>query len=268
MRKLRTCNILGINFAVADIRNAVKAVLSDLKGLSGKYICFANVHATVMANEDAQYMRVQNGAAYVFADGAPIAFLQRSRSIQKAKRVAGPDFMEEVLKRTADGQASHFFYGSSEEALKNLEKKLTVKYPRLNIKGMISPPYRELDEDEDAEYVRKINEAGADIVWISLGAPKQEKWMAAHEGRISGLMIGVGAAFDFHAGMVKRAPKWVQKIGMEWFYRLLQDPGRLLRRYLITNPKFLWLLLRLDTLTKSTKSNRIIMKRDTYPQSG
>ena len=123
-----------------------------------------------------------------------------------------------------------------------LKASLEAKYPGIIIKGMYSPPFRELTPEEDREDIERINAAGADIVWIGLGAPKQEKWMKAHEGKIHGVMMGVGAGFDFHAGTIKRAPLWIQKIGFEWLYRLFQDPKRLISRYFITNIKFMWYL--------------------------
>ena len=143
-----------------------------------------------------------------------------------------------------DGRVSHYFYGSKPETLEMLKAELTRKYPGINIKGMYSPPFRALDSKEDEEVIRRINESGADIVWIGLGAPKQEQWMNAHKGRINGVMMGVGAGFDFHAGTIQRAPVWLQKIGLEWLYRLIRDPGRLLNRYLVTNNKFFWYLLK------------------------
>ena len=258
-KKFKTCNILGIRFAVADIRSAVKAVLSDPGALSGQYICFANVHTSVLCEDDPNYRAAENGAAYVFADGAPIAFAQRMLGFSKAKRVAGPDFMERVFRATSDGRLSHFFYGSSKETLERLEKSLLTRYPRLRIKGMLSPPYRNLSRREDEDFLRRINEAQADLVWIGLGAPKQEKWMAEHKGRLHGLMIGVGAGFDFHAGTVKRAPKWVQLMGLEWLFRLSQDPKRLLFRYISTNPRFIYLAMR-DWL-KALRPRRKILRQ-------
>ena len=123
-------------------------------------------------------------------------------------------------------------------------EKLAEKYPHLQIAGMVSPPFRELSEAEDKEMVDQINASGADIIWVGLGAPKQEKWMYAHKDHVNGVMIGVGAGFDYHAGNIKRAPGWMQKLSLEWLYRLLQDPKRLFKRYLVTNTRYLWLIHR------------------------
>jgi exopolysaccharide biosynthesis WecB/TagA/CpsF family protein len=236
-------NLFGINYAVSRTEEAVLHVMRHIKELSGEYICFSNVHTSVMAREDASYRDVLNGAAFVFPDGTPIATLEQKKGYVGAERVAGPDFMEHMFRDTQDGRLSHFFYGASQETLDALKENLLKKYPGIDIRGMYSPPFRALSEEEDRADVNLINGSGADIIWIGLGAPKQEKWMNAHKGEISGVMMGVGAGFDFHAGTIKRAPKWIQKIGLEWLFRLFQDPGRLFKRYFVTNGKFIWYLL-------------------------
>ncbi len=235
--------LFGVRFCIAKTEEAVYHVIQHLKQLKGKYICFSNVHTSVMARENRDYAQVLNGAALIFPDGEPIANLERKRGYKGASRVAGPDFMEHMFRDTMDGSVSHFFYGSTKETLEGLRRRLEEKYPGIDIRGMYSPPFRPLTPEEDDEDVRQINESGADLVWIGLGAPKQEKWMREHEGRINGVMLGVGAGFDFHAGTIKRAPDWMQKIGLEWLYRLFKDPKRLFRRYIVTNAKFLLYLI-------------------------
>ena len=236
--------IFGVSYCIARTEEAVHHVLEHLEEFKGRYICFSNVHTTVMAKENPQYAAILNEAACVFPDGTPIAKLQSKQGHESAERVAGPDFMANMFRDTMDGRVSHYFYGSKPETLEMLKAELTRKYPGINIKGMYSPPFRALDPKEDEDVIRRINESGADIVWIGLGAPKQEQWMNAHKGRINGVMMGVGAGFDFHAGTIQRAPVWLQKIGLEWLYRLIRDPGRLLNRYLVTNNKFFWYLLK------------------------
>ena len=242
----KRCDILGVHFNVSDVASAAAFVTGHINALRGEYITFCNVHTTVMASDDSRYKDVQNGAVFTFADGAPIAKVERLRGFSAAKRVAGPDFMDQVMRDTMTGEISHYFYGSTPETLKKLEENLVRKYPGIVIKGTFSPPFRPLEaitKEEDEEDIRRINESGADMIWIGLGAPKQENWMAMHRGKLNGVMVGVGAGFDFYAGTIKRAPKWIQKIGMEWLYRLFQDPKRLLKRYLVTNIKFLWYVL-------------------------
>lgn len=242
--------LFGVNYSIARTEEAVLHVVRHIKDLSGKYICFSNVHTSVLARESKEYAQVLNGSAFTFPDGNPIAVLQRKSGLVGAERVAGPDFMEHMFRDTADGTISHYFYGSRQETIDALKLNLEKRYPGIVIKGVYSPPFRELTPEEDQEIVDMINAAGADIIWIGLGAPKQEKWMQAHNGRINGVMMGVGAGFDFHAGTIKRAPKWIQKVGFEWLYRLFQDPGRLIKRYVIANAKFLW-YLSVDKLFKN-----------------
>jgi len=237
------CKVFGVNYCVAKTEEAVQHVLSHLKELKGEYICFSNVHTTVMAREDRSYADVLNGAATTFPDGAPVAKVQSKRGFPDAQRVAGPDFMENMFRDTMDGSVSHYFYGSKAETLEALREQLLNRYPGISIKGMYSPPFRELSPEEDEEAIRRINESGADIVWVGLGAPKQEKWMNAHKGKVNAVMMGVGAGFDFHAGTIQRAPVWLQKIGLEWLYRLFKDPVRLFKRYVVTNCKFFYYLL-------------------------
>lgn len=234
------CPVLGVDFRVAELTESVCYIKDNIEELKGKYICFGNAHTSVMAYENREYARVQNGAAFVMPDGAPISRIQRKKGFINAGRVAGPDFMGKIFLSAMDGSLSMYFYGSTEETIAGLKDNLKKNYPGLDIRGYESPPFRELTEEEDRAVVSRINASGADIVWVGLGAPKQEKWMAEHEGRINALMLGVGAGFDFHAGTIKRAPGWIQKIGMEWLFRLFQDPKRLIKRYLITNAKFLW----------------------------
>lgn len=236
-------DLFGVNYSIARVEEAVIHVLRQIDQLKGKYICFSNVHTSVMAREDEKYREVLNASAMIFPDGNPIAILQRKRGILGAERVAGPDFMEHMFRNTQDGSISHFFYGSTQETLDALKTNLESRYPGIVIKGMYSPPFRELSEEEDAADVAMINASGADIVWVGLGAPKQEKWMNAHKDKVNSLMMGVGAGFDFHAGTIDRAPVWIQKMGMEWLYRLFQDPNRLFKRYFVTNTKFFWYLL-------------------------
>lgn len=235
----KKAEVLGVNYEISNLRDAVSDIKNNIGSLSGGYACFSNVHTLIMAGEDKEYMDVLNNADRTFPDGAPIASKLRRKGYKEAGRVAGPDFMDEMFKATMDGSLTHFFYGSKEETLEKLDDNLSKNYPGLRVRGMYSPSFGEISEEEDRHDVELINEADADIVWVGLGSPKQDKWMAAHRGKIRGFMCGVGAGFDFHAGTVKRAPKWMQDIHLEWLFRLLSDPGRLFKRYLVSNTKFL-----------------------------
>lgn len=236
--------VFGVPYALTNLEDASYYVRNHVKELSGKYLCFSNVHTAVMAKENEAMKEAEKGAAIVFPDGAPIRRNLRHQGHIFCERVAGPDFMRDVFEHTRDGKITHFFYGSSQETLDKLKAKLEANYPGIVIKGMISPPYRALSDEEQTEYIKQINDAKADIVWIGLGAPKQELWMQKYAPQIHGVLAGVGAGFDFHAGTIKRAPKWVQRMSLEWLYRLFQDPARLFKRYFVTNTKYLWYSLR------------------------
>jgi N-acetylglucosaminyldiphosphoundecaprenol N-acetyl-beta-D-mannosaminyltransferase len=243
-----SCKILGVDIAVTNMQQTVAYIEQNIEELRGNYICVSNVHTTVMAHDDTEYRKVQNSAAIALPDGKPLSVTSRKRGYDRAERVTGPDLMGELFAR--DNGLRHFFYGAGQETLDILKENLLNKYPGIQIAGMISPPFRPLSEEEDAAMVRAINESRPDIVWIGLGAPKQENWMYRHAGKIDGVMIGVGAGFAYHAGEIKRAPAWMQKLSLEWLYRLLQDPVRLAKRYFTTNLKFLWLVGRENRKTR------------------
>jgi N-acetylglucosaminyldiphosphoundecaprenol N-acetyl-beta-D-mannosaminyltransferase len=238
---LRVDNILGVNIAVTNMESTIHELAEKRNEWKGQYICVSNVHTTVMAHENPEYMKIQNEAVMALPDGSPLSSYSRENGKTTARRVTGPDLMRELLTRSGEYGFTHFFYGSTQDTLDKLRAKIEERYPDAKIVGMISPPFRDLTPEEDEAYVKQINEAAPDFVWVGLGAPKQEIWMAAHKGRVNALMIGVRAAFAFESGKVKRAPKWVQNMKLEWFYRMMQDPKRLFKRYFVTNIKYLWL---------------------------
>ena len=240
---LTYCEILKTNINVINMTETLRYLTQNLEVLRGKYVCVSNVHTTVMSYEDKEYRNIQNSAAMVLPDGKPLSVVSRLRGFKEAQKVSGPDLMPEMFELSEEKGYTHYFYGSTEETLDKLKEALLNRYPRLKIAGMYSPPFRSLNEEEDEEIIRQINNADPDFIWVGLGAPKQEQWMYAHRDKLCGVMLGVGAGFDFHAGTVKRAPVWMQKSGLEWLYRLTQDPKRLFKRYVVTNTKFLWLIL-------------------------
>lgn len=242
MKYQNTCNILGVDVAVTDMNRTLHYLCDNLDALRGKYICVSNVHTIVTAYDDEKYRNIQNGAVMVLPDGKPLSIVQKKRGFSEAKKVSGPDLMPEIFRISEEKEYTHYFYGSTEETLDNLILNLKKQFPNLKIAGICAPPFRPLTELEDENIVSAINATNADFLWVGLGAPKQEIWMAEHEDRVRSIMIGVGAGFDFHAGTVKRAPKWMQMCCLEWLYRLFQDPKRLLKRYAVTNVKFLWYL--------------------------
>ncbi len=235
-----TCNILGVNIAAINMEWLLRYLDKNIDDIKGDYICVSNVHTTVTSYEDVSYCAVQNGGLMAIPDGGPLSTIGKKRGYENMARITGPDLMGKIFEISSEKGYSHYFYGSKNETLELLTQKLKHQYPGIQIIGMYSPPFRPLTEEEDKEVIERINKTKPDFVWVGLGAPKQEKWMAAHQGKIEGLMLGVGAGFDYYAGNIKRAPIWMQKSNLEWLYRLIQDPKRLFKRYWSTNIKFIW----------------------------
>ncbi|MGN4442155.1 WecB/TagA/CpsF family glycosyltransferase [Bacillus cereus group sp. MYBK69-2] len=240
-----TCNILGVDIAAINMEWLLKYLKANVKSesgnrLAGDYICVSNVHTTVTSYEDENYCKIQNSGLMAIPDGGPLSTIGRKRGHKNMDRTTGPSLMGELFKVSVENEYRHYFYGSTEETLEKMHMKLKQNYPEIQVVGMYSPPFRSMTIEEDATIIKLINDTKPDFVWVGLGAPKQEKWMFEHQGKVNGLMLGVGAGFDYFAGNINRAPKWMQKINMEWFYRLLQDPRRLFKRYFHTNNKFIW----------------------------
>ena len=238
--EIPTCNILGVNIAAIDMPWLLNFTNKHIKELSGDYMCVSNVHTTVTSWEEKDYCYIQNGGIMAVPDGVPLVMVSRKRGFPQTSRTDGPGYMVEVLKMSAEKGYRHFFYGSTQDTLDKMREVLEKEYPGVQIAGMYSPPFRPLTEEEDQKVVEMINESQADFIWIGLGAPKQERFMAAHQGMFRGFMIGIGAGFDYLAGNIKRAPQWMQACSLEWFYRMLQDPRRLFWRYVRTNSIFIW----------------------------
>ena len=204
-----------------------------------RYVCICNAHSVVTAGTDPIFGQAIANSDMATPDGAPVAWMIRRQGIQSQARINGPDLMWRYCALAAQRRESIYLYGGTDSTLQKLCEALKLNFPELRIAGIESPPFRTLTADEDQETVRRINASGAGSVWVSLGCPKQELWMAAHRGRINAVMIGVGAAFDYHAGTLRRAPLWMQRAGLEWLHRLASEPRRLWRRYLITNSQFI-----------------------------
>ncbi len=253
--ELTYCKILGTNINVTNMDDTIAYLTDNLEELKGDYICVSNVHTTVMAYRDKAYRRVQNSAAMALPDGQPLSIVSRRRGFFEARRVPGPDLMPAILDLSQETGYRHYFYGSTDATLTALRAALLRRYPKLQIAGMYSPPFRELTKEEDEEIVGRINDSGADFVWVALGAPKQEWWMYEHRHRVKAVMLGVGAAFDFTAGTVKRAPMWMQRLCLEWVFRILRDPKRMLPRYLNTNFAFLYYVYQEGRALEQTAKN-------------
>ena len=211
---------------------------------SSRYICICNVHSVVTAMQEPDFCEVVRQADMATPDGMPVAWMLRLLGEKGQQRINGPDLMWKYCELAASRGEPVFFYGSTDDTLAKLRAALLKAFPAFKLAGMYSPPFRALSEQEDQQTVDMINASGAGVVFVGLGCPKQEKWMAEHRGRINAVMIGVGAAFDYHAGTIKRAPLWMQRNGLEWFYRLCTEPRRLWRRYWSTNSRFIYHAIR------------------------
>ena len=205
------------------------------------YIVAANVHVVMTAYWQPSYRQILNNAALVTPDGMPLVWAMRLLGANRQKRVYGPDLMMAWCDRAAHLGLPIYLYGSTEPILQKLASKLKQSFPGLAIAGSHAPPFRPLTPAEETADIERIHLSGASVVFISLGCPKQEQWMARQQGKLAAVMIGVGAAFSFHSGEVSQAPRWLMKLGLEWLYRFCKEPRRLWRRYLINNPAFLTL---------------------------
>jgi len=234
--------VISLDLSWLSYTEALEQIIQRARERTPSYACFANVHMVIEAHKSAQFRELVNQATFTFADGMPLVKSLSWLYGIRQDRVAGMDFMEDIM-ATTDGLRI-FFFGSSPQVLAELVAKIRLRYPGTSVVGSISPPFRPLTEDENKEYARQINQTGAHLVFVGLGCPKQETWMALNYRQINAVLLGVGGAFEVSAGLTKRAPKWMHKVSLEWFFRLMQEPGRLWRRYLLTNSLFIWLLFR------------------------
>lgn len=235
--------ILGVPLDPLDLDRAVARVEGWIMSREQNYAIFRDVHGVVRCQDDEGYRHIHHQAGMVSTDGAPLLWIVRSRGNATARRVYGPDFFRKFCRDTAGKGYRHFFYGSSPETVEKLIMTLRELDPDLVVAGQLSPPFRALSAEEDKEEVSLINATNPDLIWVGLGSPKQERWMASHMGRVTAqAMLGVGAAFDFLAGTKPQAPLWMQRNGLEWAFRLASEPRRLAGRYFSTLPRFVLLL--------------------------
>ena len=239
--KFEAVPILGVPISVVDMKLAVDRIAGWVAARRSCYVCAPDVHGVMRAQDLPRQMRAYRGAAMVTPDGKPLEWVGRIRGRKDIARVSGPDLMLEVCKRSVAEGWRHYFFGGAEGVAEEMAKRLSARIPGLQIAGIECPPFRPLTPEEEAASIRRINESGANIVWVGLGAPKQEMWMLDNVAKIdAAVLVGVGAAFDFHSGKVKRAPLWMRNNGFEWLHRLLSEPRRLWWRYLVLAPRFVW----------------------------
>jgi N-acetylglucosaminyldiphosphoundecaprenol N-acetyl-beta-D-mannosaminyltransferase len=252
LESIPQADVLGIRVSAINMSEALQTIAEWINGREQQYVCVTGVHGVMESQRDEQLKQIHNQAGLVTPDGMPLVWLSRLKGFPRVERVYGPDLMLAACRQSLAKRYRHYFYGGDKGVSEKLVTRLTQQFPWLQVAGSWSPPFRPLTPDEDEEIIKKINATEPDIVWVGLSTPKQEYWMFQHLGRLTApVMIGVGAAFDFHAGVKKQAPRWMQRNGLEWSFRLLTEPSRLWRRYLRNNPQFLWMIL-LDALSKKS----------------
>ena len=241
VRPFARVDVLGVGISAIDPDDALGEITRWIDDGVQHYACVTGVHGVMEAQRDPDLLRIHNDSGLTTPDGMPIVWAARLAGASNVQRVYGPDLMLAVCERAARRGWGCFLYGATDDVLDRLGSNLTDRFPGLRIVGAHSPPFRATTPEEDAAAVREINESGAQIVWVGLSTPKQEQWMAAHVGRVNApALIGVGAAFDIHAGNARQAPRWMQRSGLEWLFRLASEPRRLWRRYGVNIPCFLF----------------------------
>ncbi|MEJ7913065.1 MAG: WecB/TagA/CpsF family glycosyltransferase [Chitinophagaceae bacterium] len=250
---MKKVNLLSINVSTGSYKNFVQAIITSAKGHESRYACLANVHMLIEAYRAPEFAHIIKNASIVTPDGKPLSWALWLLQGIRQERVAGMDLLPDLLQQAATEGLPVYFYGGKPEMLVNAEDKMKRQFPGLQVAGYYSPPFRTLTLEEDEAVISEINASGARLVFVVLGCPKQERWMAKMQGRIQAVMIGVGGALPVLLGEQKRAPDWMQHAGLEWVYRLAQEPRRLFERYAITNTTFLYLLIRSYILLKFFK---------------
>jgi N-acetylglucosaminyldiphosphoundecaprenol N-acetyl-beta-D-mannosaminyltransferase len=236
-------DVLGVLVSATTIEESLGIIDRWIARREPHYVCVSGMHGVMECQRDEILRGIHNAAGLVTPDGMPLVWLCRLKGQRRTERVYGPDLMLALCARSEVAGYRHFFYGASPAVLASLTARLQERYPGLEVVGSEAPPFRQLSPEEDSAIAERIRGARPDIVWVGLSTPKQERWMAEHVQRLGvPVLIGVGAAFDFHSGFKRQAPRWMQRNGLEWFFRLLQEPRRLARRYLVNIPLFAWYL--------------------------
>ena len=234
--------IISLDVSQLGYAETTRRILDWGRSRVPSYVCFANVHMVIEGHWSAAFAGMVNGADIVAPDGVPLAKAFKALYGVTQERVAGMDMLPSLTAECETAGLSVYFFGSTDETLAAMRQRLEREHPRLKIAGMFSPPFGSLNAANNAKYAQAINESGANLVMVALGCPKQETWMSQNYQSINAVLLGVGGAFDVYAGVRKRAPRWMQKLALEWFYRLVQEPRRMFKRYFVTNSLYLWLL--------------------------
>lgn len=232
-------NVLGVGISVLNLKSALDAIAAAVRERRKGYICVTGVHGVMEAQDDAAFKKILNGAFLCTPDGMPMVWAGKLNGHREMSRVYGPDLMLDVCAWSETSGCKHFFYGGANGVAELLAQKLKAKFPKLQVVGTFTPPFRALNASEVRLLQAQVSALVPDILWVGLSTPKQEKFMAEFLPKLDvTLMVGVGAAFDFHSGRVRQAPRWMQRSGLEWFYRLCSEPRRLAKRYFRNNPLF------------------------------
>lgn len=243
-QRIERANVLGVGLSAINLQSALDAIARALETKSGGYICVTGVHGVMEAQEDPEFRGILNRAFLNTPDGMPMVWVGRREGFARMDRVYGPDLMLRVCEFTRERNCRHFIYGGGQGVAEELKQRLDAKFPGLQIVGTYTPPFRALDEKEEADLLSRLEQLKPDMIWVGLSTPKQEKFMARWSPKFpTALFFGVGAAFDFHAGRVRQAPRWMQRSGLEWFFRLCCEPRRLWRRYFRNNPRFVFRII-------------------------
>lgn len=241
MKSNRTGNkVLGTFIDALNWKESILQIIHWGLNNNQRSVCLCNVHSSVTALDNLELAQALGESDMVLPDGAPVAWVMRKTGYPGQTRIAGPDLMWQLCKASEQQRISIFLFGSTPETLASLATNLIKAFPNLLISGSLSPKFGTWTHEEEIQYRNAINDSGAGLIFIGLGCPKQEIWMYNNRQHINGVLLGVGAAFDFHAGVIKRAPKLLQKLGLEWLHRMLSEPGRLWKRYLTTNSRFIY----------------------------
>jgi len=233
-------NVLGVRVSAVNLKSATEFIQKAIEDGRKEYVCVRDAHGIVRCQDDPELRSIHNRAFLVTPDGMPLVWALRKAGHAESDRVYGPDLMLSVFDAGNAKGLRHFLYGATAETLEQLQARLLAKFPQAQIVGSYAPPFRKLSTQEEADIADKLNRSGADIIWVGLSSPKQELWMAHMRDRLeASMLIGVGAAFDFHAGLKRQAPRFIQRSGFEWAFRLLCEPRRLWRRYALVVPTFI-----------------------------
>ncbi|PYT00118.1 MAG: glycosyltransferase [Acidobacteria bacterium] len=255
----RRVPVLGLQVDLCSYDDAIRKIIKLARAGLGGYVSVANVHVAIEARDDPAFEKLVNDADLVLPDGTPLVWMQRLQGNEDAEQVRGPSLMPMLMKHAEAEGLSVGFLGARPEVLEQVVVRAAKEFPDLQIPFHFSPPFRAASDEEKAATVQAISESNVQILFVGLGCPKQERWMAENREKVNAVMIGVGAAFDLYAGNIREAPGVISKLGLEWMFRLVQEPRRLFSRYLLVNPRFIWLaasqLIRVRSRPKEPTNN-------------